>query len=109
MKKFLGIILAIGGIAMIVFSFYIKSQVAEGKAKASSAQSTVDKGTWLFSQNPISKEVGKGLTNPIQKQIDEGESQISYYENMATWLLIGGIGVLIIGGAVVLISRKKTE
>ena len=50
MKKLIGFILALGGAAMIVFSFYIKNQVSEGKEKASKAQSTVDTGTWLLSK-----------------------------------------------------------
>ncbi|MBF8262930.1 MAG: hypothetical protein HW387_595 [Parachlamydiales bacterium] len=106
-KQIFGIFLTLCGIAMIVFSFYISSQVSQGRERASSAQSTVDRGNWLFDKIPVTKEIGQGLTGSAQKKIDEGYQQIAYYEGMSRYLLLGGIGIVIIGGAIVLFSRKK--
>jgi hypothetical protein len=107
-KKIIGIIIGICGIAMILFSIYISNQVGEGKVKASKAQSQVDTGSWLFSQSPATKEVGKALTGAAQSKIDEGQRQITYYEGMAKWLLIGGIGFIVIGGVILFYRRKPS-
>jgi len=106
-KKIAGIILLISGIAMILFSVYITNQVAEGKAKISNAQNTVDKGSSLFSTNPISKQIGKVFMNSAQSQIDAGQSQIVYYEGLSGWLLVGGIGFIVLGGSALLFLRKQ--
>ena len=107
LKRMIGIIVSICGIATIFVSIYIKNQVATGKEIASKAQSQVDVGTSLFSLTPVTKEIGKGISGQAQSKIDEGQRQISYYEGLANGLLIGGIGLIILGGAVVLLGRKK--
>ncbi len=106
-KKMIGIILLICGIAMILFSVYINNQVSQGKATLSNAQSAVEHGSSLFSRTPVTKQIGNGLTRPMQRQIDEGQSQIAYYEGMAGWLLAGGIGFIVLSGFAILFYRKK--
>ena len=67
-KRILGILILLCGIAMILGSVYIKQRVAEGKMQISSAQNKVNQGNSLFSLNPVSKEIGKGVTGSAQKR-----------------------------------------
>lgn len=106
-KRSLGIFLFILGIALIVFSMYIKGETAEGRRKISSAQRQVDQSQRLFSLNPITKQVGKGVTGTAQRRIDEGKREVAQYEDMAYWFQIGGAVLIIIGIGVVWTSRKK--
>lgn len=97
--------LVILGIVCLFFSSYIRGQVEEGRGKISKAQSVVDKGNSLFSLNPVTKEVGKGITGSVQNKIDEGSKEADFYESMAMLLRIGGI-VLIVAGAGLFIYRQ---
>lgn len=106
-KQIFGIILSLCGVAVIVFSLYVNSKVSLGKEKISSAQSAVDKGNWLLDMTPVTKEIDKGLSSPAQNKINEGWQQIAYYEGISRHLLWSGIGLFIIGCAIVLIFRKK--
>ncbi|MBS0625180.1 MAG: hypothetical protein JSS32_03945 [Verrucomicrobia bacterium] len=106
-KQITGIVLVLAGVAMLLTSQYIKSQVLEGKQQISSAQKKVDTANQLFSVNPVSKEVGKGLTGGAQRKIDEGRGEVAHYEQVAQVLNIGGIGAIIVGGVIFLLGRKK--
>jgi hypothetical protein len=109
MKKVLGAILFLGGIAMILLSMYIKNQVVQGKLEVSDAQSKVDSGNSLFSLNPMAKEVGKTMTGSAQKKINAGQEQISMYEQRAQWLQMGGIALLVLGAGIFFIGGKRTR
>ena len=107
-RRVLGIAVAVCGVVLIIVSFYIRGQVAQGTEEISNAKqkvSTVDK---LFSVTPESKQLGKGITDPAQKRIQAGEQQISYYSQLSDKIQIGGI-VLIIAGAVIIFypNRKR--
>jgi hypothetical protein len=108
MKKMIGILGLIGGIVLLIISFYIKHQIEEGKAQISSAQEKVDQGTGLFSVTPQTKAVGNVFTGAAQNKINEGKGQISHYEEVASWLQIGGIVLVILGVGVVFLGRKKS-
>ncbi|MES2273834.1 MAG: hypothetical protein V4487_06545 [Chlamydiota bacterium] len=106
-KRIFGILLLIGGIALFLFSNYISKQVTAGKAEISSAQSQVDQSNSLFSLNPVSKEVGKGLTGSAQRKIDAGNQEVNEYERLAGWLKIGGGILLIVGIGFLILGKKK--
>ncbi len=107
-KRIIGIIIAACGAFMLVFSNYISKQVQEGRGKISRAQSQVDTGNKLFSINPITKEVGKGISGGAQRRIDAGSMEADEYAVLAHQLQIGGVVLLIVGcGIVFLSSRKK--
>ena len=99
-KKIVGVVLCVLGIAGIIVSNYISNQVAEGKLKIAKGQSQVDQGKRLFSLSPATKEMGKGMTDSAQRKIDAGKGQVQDYETIARELEIGGI-ILIVAGAVV--------
>lgn len=107
LKKILGIIAVILGALLIFFSFYIKGQVSEGRKEISEAKEKVSKGKKLFSFNPFTKEITKGLTDSAEKKIQEGIAKADEYENLAIWLQIAGIIFLVIGIGLIFLSRKK--
>lgn len=109
MKRILGVVLILGGVALMLFSNYILNQVAEGKEKISNAETQVQRGNSLFSMNPVAKEVGKGLTNGVQKKIDAGKQQVGYYEELAGKMRMGGIGAIVLGLVLVLLSFQKKK
>ena len=106
-KRSLGILLLVGGVALILFSMYISGQVTEGREKISNAQNQVDRGKKLFSLTPYTEPLGKGLTGAAQRKIDEGRQEADEYAQLADWLKIGGVVCIIAGGAVFLMSRKR--
>lgn len=93
------------GIVCLFLSRYISGQVEEGRGKIDKAQSVVDQGNSLFSLNPVSKEIGKGITGSMQNKIDAGSKEADFYESMAMLLRVGGI-VLIASGAVLFIYHQ---
>lgn len=107
-KRIIGILLAIAGVFLFVFANYIQSEVAQGRQKISSAQRQVNQGKSLFSLNPVTKEVGKGLLGGAQKKIDEGKQEADAYELLAGRLQIGGI-LLFIAGALFLVFGRKSK
>ena len=106
-KRIFGVVLIIIGIVLILFSRYINMRVEEGKGIISSAQSTVNQGNTLFSATPETKAVGKAITGSAQSKINAGQAEISSYEELERWLMIGGIGLIIIGAGVVFIGGRK--
>lgn len=106
-RRILGFIILVVGILMMIFSFSIKKRTEEGQQEVNSAQKKVDKASGLFSLTPYTKPVGKGITSSAQKQIDEGKEEITYYENVAKWLKIGGVVVLIAGIVIVAIPSQN--
>ena len=104
-----GIILLICGIALIGFSIYVTGQVEEGQGKVTSAQRKVDKGKGLFFGDPITEQIGKGITGQAQKKIDAGKEEIAFYQQVAVWSKMGGIACIIIGLGVFFIPTKKRK
>ncbi len=107
MKKVLrivGILVVIAGIGCIFFSNYITTQVNEGKIKIEKGQQKIDQSSGLFSSNPYTKPLGKGITSSGQKKIDEGKQQVSYYEGLAATLKTSGIVGIIVGAGLVIVS-----
>jgi hypothetical protein len=107
-KRIIGIVMAIGGIALMLVSAYIKSRVEEGKQQITSAQKKVDTGSGLFSLHPIAKEIGQGVViDPAQKKLDEANLTVAHYEQVAGWCQKGGIALLVLGVGVIFIGRRK--
>lgn len=108
-RRIIGILLFLVGIALIAISMYINEQVSAGKLKIASAQEQVDQAQSLFSQNALTKPVGKGLTNSAQQKINAGEEEVSYYANMASHFKIGGIALIVLGVSTTLIGNYKRK
>jgi len=106
-RRILGIILIVLGVCSITLSFYIKSQVKEGRKQISGAQEKINKGKELFSLNPLAKDVGKSITNPIEKKLKKESTKADKYDTVGTWLQIGGVVAIVIGGFLIFIGRKK--
>src|SRR5690348_16504432 len=95
-KRILVIVLIIIGIVLILFSSYITSQVEAGKMQVAGAEQTMEQGNKLFSLTPESEAAGKVITGSAQKKINEGKQEISRYEELARWLKVGGIVLIIV-------------
>ena len=106
-KRVVGIIVLILGVVLIFTSSYIQRRVEEGRGQIKSAQKKVDQANTYFSVTPATKEVGKVVTKPAQKKIDKGRQQVGEYGEMAHWIKIGGIVLIVAGAAVILVSRKR--
>lgn len=106
-KQGAGIVLFLVGLGMLFTSHYITGQVLEGKNKIENAQSKVNTGKKLFSLTPVTKQVGQGVTQSAQQQINAGREEVSYYEEVAYWLRIGGIASLIIGIGAIFLCRCR--
>jgi len=105
-KKILGtLILGLGVIALGV-SMYIRSQVEAGEKKISSAQRKLDQSNTLFNLNPVTKEIGKGISGGVQKKIDRGIDEVNEYDRLAGLLKIGGIVFIIVGAGVLILNKK---
>lgn len=107
MRRIIGLIILIIGIALIGVSMYIKGEVAHGRRKIASAQSQVDTGTALFETNRATKGIGKDLSSPFQQRIDTARGEADVYATRAHWLKIGGIILIIIGIGAIFIPRRK--
>lgn len=106
-KKVIGFVVLGLGAILLVFSYYIAEQVAEGRARVDRAQGQVDTANSLFSLNPTTKQIGKGFTSPIQKKIDEGSLDVSEYTALAHKLQVGGIILIVIGLGALVFWKKR--
>lgn len=109
-KKIVGSVALILGAGMYLMSSYISEQVSEGQGQINSAQKKVDTGNKIFSQSGYTKGIGKAVTGSVQKQIDEGQTEVDKYSQIASGLHVGGILVFIVGIGLLAysFSRKKT-
>jgi hypothetical protein len=108
-KRILGIICVIAGVALLCISGYIKSQVGQGSEQVAAAQKKLDQGNSLFSLNSTTKQIGQGMTSGANKKIASAKEQIAYYQNLAEQLQMGGILLIVVGGIVLIFSRKKRK
>lgn len=106
-KRILGVIILVAGIAMLFTSNYIMSQVEEGKVKIADAEQKVGTAKGLFSLSPVTKELSKGKLEEADSKIEAGKGEVAHYEKMAGQLQMGGYILLGIGIIVVIFGRKK--
>ena len=106
-RRIIGVLLIIAGIASFCTSLYIMSEVEAGKQKISNAQQKVDQGNGLFSLNPITEEIGQGVSSSAQSKINAGQAEIAKYTKLANNLQIGGIVLVIAGAGILFIGKKK--
>lgn len=107
-RKMMAIVFLVVGIVCLGASHYIKTQVAGGQEQVDSAQKSLDRGSKLFSNNPVSKEVGDTLfVKPIQKKIDAGQEEVLYYARIAQFLQVAGIILIIVGAVLFFIPARS--
>ena len=108
-KRVIAVVMFLAGVAMVGGSFYIKSQVAQGKLQVASAEKKVDQGKTLFSLNPVSKEIGGQMAKSADRKIDHAKQEISDYASLAQNLLVGGIVLLIVGAGFFIFLRRSKK
>lgn len=96
-KKIFAVIVFLVGVAMIGGSMYITKQIEEGKIQISNAERQLKQGSALFSINPVTKQIGEGITSSADRKIARANQDILTYTNLAQLLMVGGIIVVIIG------------
>jgi hypothetical protein len=106
-KRVIGLLAVILGVALIVFVFYGKGKILQGKEEIASGKKSVKTTQQLFSWNPVSKQVGQGLTSGAQKQIAAGELTIAQYEKLFMWCEYGGIALIVVGAGLILFGRTQ--
>ena len=104
-KQVIGLLAIVLGVALIVFVFYGKGKILEGKEEIASGKKSVKSTQQLFSWNPISKQVGQGLTSGAEKKIAAGELTIEQYETLFMWCQYGGIALIVVGAGLILFCR----
>lgn len=107
-RRTIGLLILIGGIVMILFSRYIKSEVNVGQRKVASAEEQVEMGETVFGLTPATKPFGDELASPMRRKIAEGKMTIAHYQAIANWLMVGGI-VCIIGGLVLIVIPRRRK
>lgn len=110
--RIIGIILVIVGIGCIVTSEYIKSEVEKGLIEIATGQQKVDSANRLFSLNPVTKQIGGGMTRSGQRRIDDGKIEAARYQRMAGQFMIWGIISIVLGLILIVIpgaKKKKTK
>lgn len=109
LRRIIGILIVIVGILCLGVSYYINNQILQGVAKIKSAQEKVNKGNDFFSgsSNPVMQGIGSQVTGSAQKKINLGKEEIEKYTAIADNLQMGGIVLLIVGGILIIIPRKR--
>ena len=111
--RIIGILVFVGGIAMMLVSNYIYEQIGEGNRKIENAERKMQTGQSVLKLNPFASETTDMITKPamssIQRKIDEGKATIEEYEILANRLKIGGIVAIIAGVIIFLLSFIKTK
>lgn len=106
-KRIFGIVVLLVGVAMIFFSMYIMNEVTSGRAQISQAKRNVDQGTKIFNISPVTRGVGQTLSSSANKKIGKYSEEADRYERMAQLLRVGGIVLIVVGGVIIFLSRKK--
>lgn len=110
LKRIIGILVAIAGVAMICVSYYIQNQVESGKVELASGEKKVNQGKSLFGLNPYTKEVGnKVIFNSADQKISAGKEEIAYYETLEQRFWIGGLIAIGVGIAIMLIPFGRNK
>lgn len=106
-RQIFAVIMVIVGVGMIIFSNYIADQVTEGKLRIARGEKQIKQTETLFSLNPVSKEVGKTLLSPGEKEIAQGKVEVSEYERVVSYLRIGGAVLMVLGFIVLFTGKSK--
>jgi hypothetical protein len=106
-KKVLGIIALILGVIFVAISIYIKGQVEAGKVKVAHAEKQIEQGKHLFPLNPVTKSIEKEVTKEADTRIEASKEKIARFEGIARVLQIVGIILIVLGGILFFLPRKK--
>ncbi|MBS0584719.1 MAG: hypothetical protein JSR76_00250 [Verrucomicrobia bacterium] len=106
-RRNLGIVLAIIGLVLILFSYYINHRVDEGRVKIHSAQEKVDTVDKLAARNSTTKQVGEVATAPVKSKIEAGKMDVARYHKIAKTLQIAGVICVVLGAGFVFLAYRR--
>lgn len=108
-KKILGIFLVLIGAGLIIFGSIVSKKVQQGDLKIQRSQNTVDTVRGISRINPDTKKIGKAVTRPAQKKINQGKVEANRYRAIALWSKIGGILLIAVGGGMFFIALSNKQ
>lgn len=106
-RKTTGLVCIVAGIALIFLSRNIEGQVGEGRARIQRGQSQVNTLDSVFSSNEYTRGVGQAVTESGQRKINQGIMEANYYEGVAFWCMLGGVGLIVVGAGMFLIPSRR--
>ena len=106
-KMIIWLVVCAVGVVSLGASYYLQQQIAAGTLKVARAEKMVGQGKSLFSVNPVSKEVGKGLFGSADRKISAGKEDIAYYTKVARVLQVGGIILIVVGLGGIFVTRRN--
>ena len=92
---------------MLLGSNYIAQQVEEGKAQIHSAEKNVSTTSSILSLNPMTDQIGQGISKAANKKIAAGKQDVAKYEALASKLKIAGMVLIAIGIGIVILGRRR--
>ena len=96
-RKILGFVLVVVGVALFVFGGYVSGQVDDGRKKIKSAEQGVNFSRRITRSNQYTKDIGEMATQSAQRKIDQGRRYADSYQTLAFWLSLSGIIVFAVG------------
>lgn len=89
-KRISGLVIFLIGLALVIFGLYAKGRQASARSDAGFVTNNP------FGKNQVTETVG-GIV----------EGKISQYNQPIFWCLVGGIVLIVVGGGILICSRKK--
>ncbi len=88
-KKIVGLILLVIGVIVLIYALYARNRVDEIKGE-------VNRGTSMFGNNPVNRGISSAM-----------DAKLGSYNAPILIGTIGGIALIVIGGGMILLNRKK--
>lgn len=107
--KGLAITAIVVGFVLVGLSYYIQSEVNQGRLQVESAERSLKRGQSLFSLTPATNQIGQEVQRSADRKIGEANSEINYYAAMAELMLLIGYALIILGVAVFVIIRFRRK
>ena len=110
-KRISGIIFVILGSLLIVFGSSISTQVSQGIKKIHKAQAGVNVVRGVSKIHQSTEKIGKAVTSPIQKKIDDGRKETKSFKSLSMAMFVVGIAFCAFGAVLLFFSftRKNRE
>lgn len=105
-RKIVGVLLLIVGVILIVASLHMKSLASMGEMRVSGGEERVSEENRPYVR-PLARERSREFSEQAEERIGEGEEMVNYYQQMGTWLQVGGIAFLIVGVGALFFKKRK--
>jgi hypothetical protein len=97
MKKFITILLILGGACSYSVAVYIENQILDGQGKIAQAEKNLDQLDSTLSLTPYTAPLGRGIRGHADRKIEAGKEQIEKYSDLEKQLKVIGIASFSLG------------